>query len=202
MKLMTKLILLVAGIIAGGLVIAVLVATNVLPFGPPVSTKTEDRSSQVIQAIERKEEVVLLSLGIQGIETRESSQEWIFGVIPGSERATFIQYRFHAKLGINGSDVTITPNGENAFHIDIPKFLFIGHQDPTFELVTERNGILSWVTPSIDPIEMVNNILNSEAKQGYIDFNEAILKDQARAFYSGIILGIDPTINVSFTFAD
>src|SRR5690606_24848172 len=98
MKLMNKLVLIGGGILAGALVVILLMVTNGFGLGPLFSTNTTDDNSQVIQAIEGKEEVVLLSLGIQGIEKRESSQEWWLGTIPGSERATYIQYRFYAKL--------------------------------------------------------------------------------------------------------
>ncbi len=200
MKFFKKLLLVVAGVVAGIVVLAILAATNVFSFGPLVTTNSTDRGTQVIQAVEGKSEVALLSLGIQGIESRESNSEWFLGVIPGSERATFIQYSFHAKLGIDGAKVTITQTGENTFHIVIPEFIFIGYQDPTFELVTERNGLLSFVTPAIDQLEMANKILDDNAKQGHIDANRQILQDQAQAFYSGIVRGIDPTIELEFTF--
>lgn len=56
------------------------------------------------------------------------------------------------------------------------------------------------MTPKIDPVEMINDILNADEKDRYIDSNEAILKDQAKAFYRGIITSIDPTIDVKFEF--
>lgn len=47
---------------------------------------------------------------------------------------------------------------------------------------------------------MINNILSDENKQKYITQNEAALKEQAKAFYSGIIAGVDPEITIEFEF--
>lgn len=48
---------------------------------------------------------------------------------------------------------------------------------------------------------MVNNIFSNENKHKYISQNEEALKDQAKAFYSGIIASVDPEITVDFEFA-
>lgn len=145
--------------------------------------------------------VSLLSLGIQGI-AEKTGKTTVFGVeVPGSERATFIQYTFSAKLGFDGKDVKIEERGTNQYTISIPEFVFIGHDDVDLKLVTEKNGVLSWTNPKIDTLEMANHILNDKAQDGYIDSNEAVLKDQAKAYYNGIVKGIDPTIDLDFEFA-
>ena len=159
-----------------------------------------DRDQRTITSLQREEQVVLLSLGIQGIAER-NEKSVIFGVeVPGSGRATFLQYKFNAKLGIEGKDVTIVPNGEDSFRISIPEFVFIGHDNPNFKLAAENNGALSWFTPEADTIDMINNILDAEAQQEYIDSNEDILRDQATVFYTSIIESIDPAINLTFDF--
>ena len=120
--------------------------------------------------------------------------------VPGSERATFIQYGFDAKLGIEGKDVKLVQAGENDYVISIPEFIFIGHTNESFKLVTEDNGVLSWVTPEIDTAEMISGILNDGDKDKYVASNVETLKDQARAFYAGIVAGIDPAITVRVEF--
>jgi hypothetical protein len=82
-----------------------------------------------------------------------------------------------------------------------PEFVFIGHDDEDFQLVTENNGALSWLTPEIDQFELVNTILNDEAKDEYIKSNEELLRDQARDFYGGIVTSVDPDVEVQFRFA-
>lgn len=170
-------------------------------FSSPVGATSQYHNTQVINAVTRTEEVSLLSLGIQGI-AEKTGKTTVFGVeVPGSERATFIQYTFSAKLGFDGKDVKIEERGTNQYTISIPEFVFIGHDDVDLKLVTEKNGVLSWTNPKIDTLEMANHILNDKAQDGYIDSNEAVLKDEAKAYYNGIVKGIDPTIDLDFKFA-
>lgn len=162
---------------------------------------TEDRDSRVITAITESEQVVLLSLGIQGIAERETSELW--GVeVPWSDRAAFIRYGFTAKLGIDGGDVSIEQTGADTFLLSIPEFIFIGHEKETFEVVVEDNGALSWFTPEVDTVDMITKILNDDTEAQYIDANEWVLRDQAVAFYEGIVAGIDPSLTVEFEFRD
>lgn len=165
-------------------------------------TVNQDRDSQVITAITRTEQVVLLSLGIQGIAEREMSSQLLGVKVPWSDRATFLQYGFTAKLGIDGGDVSIEQIGTDAFLISIPEFIFIGHEKETFEVVVEDNGALSWITPEADTAKMITKILNDATEAQYIDANEAVLRDQAAAFYEGIVAGVDPGLTVEFEFRD
>lgn len=77
----------------------------------------------------------------------------------------------------------------------------MGHDDQTFELVAEDNGALSWVTPEIDSVEMVNKILDDTAQAEYIASNAETLQEQAASFYRGIVTGIDPELTVEFAYA-
>ncbi|AQP43569.1 hypothetical protein [Tessaracoccus flavus] len=171
-------------------------AAPTLPFLKDVV----DRDSRTVASLSREEQVVLLSLGIQGIAERNEKSS-VFGFdVPGSGRATFLQYEFNAKLGLEGKDVTIEPTGEDSFRITIPEFVFIGHDNPNFRLAAEDNGVLSWITPEADTVDMINNILDSEAQQEYIDSNEDILRDQAEVFYTSIIESVDPDVTLTFDF--
>lgn len=173
------------------------VAPKVLP-----ETVTESRSTQIIQAVTREEQVVLLGLGIQGIDVKKAhSKTWWGEVLPGSERKMLLQYSFTAKIGIEGNDVDIVKVAEDHFIVSIPEFVFIGHDDEHFESAIESNGVLSWVTEEIDPITAVNNILGDENKQEYLEQHAESLQEQARAFYEGLVLSIDPGVVVEFEFA-
>lgn len=180
------------------------VALGAMPAGFSIfasGTKSETRNTQVINSITRQEQVVLLSLGIQGIqEERQSAMRFLGVEVPKSGRASFMQYAFSAMLGIDGKDVRIAQTGEDEYLVSIPDFIFIGHDDESFELITEDNGALSWMTPKIDTVEMINDILTDDAKDQYIDSHEEVLRDQVKAFYKGIITSIDPTIDVEFEF--
>lgn len=165
--------------------------------------RSDSHDSRAIQSLSREEQVVLMRLGIQGIAEKNEAGKFPFLKIniPGSERATFLQYEFNAKLGIEGRDVKVEQTADNEYLVTIPEFVFIGHSDESFRLVTEANGILSWATPKIDTVEMINKVLNEDEQDAYISKNEDILKDQAKFFYGNIFKGIDPDIEVKFEFA-
>lgn len=167
----------------------------------PFGIESESHDSQVIQAIERTQEVSLVSLGIQGIKQKDQSGT-IFGMnIPGTGEKVFLQYSFDAKLGIDGAQVNVTKTGKNAYLIAVPEFIFIGYDEPTFKVAAEDGGALSWVTPDIDEVEMVNEILNDDARRTYIDSNEQLLKEQTKVFYRSLITSIDPAVTMTFEFA-
>lgn len=193
-KVLIVALVLAVGLIGGGAAMAGL--TGVSPFG----STSESRNTQIIQSIERQEQVVLLSLGIQGIaEERVSST--VFGrQLPGSGRALFLQYTYNAKLGIEGAQVTIEPTGENAYLITIPEFIFIGHDDVQFRTALEENGVLSWTTPDIDTAQVISEILSDAAQAEHVVNNQQILEEQAIAFYSGIISGVDDQATLDFEF--
>ncbi|MGV9769049.1 hypothetical protein ACWDR7_06140 [Microbacterium sp. NPDC003461] len=163
---------------------------------------TDERSTEVITAVTRQQQVALLSLAVQGISQRRDSSTFLGIDIPGSERASFMQYAFTAKLGVDGDEVRVEPQGAGGYVVTIPDFVFIGHDDASFELVTESNGVLSWITPEIDQLEMVTAVLSDDVKADYIEENLQVLREQSEAFYRGIIVGVDPEADVTFRFAD
>lgn len=173
---------------------------NVFPQFTLFSQQEESYDSQVINAVDRIEQVALVSLGIQGITERRSNSE-LFGItVPGSGRVTFIQYSFNGKLGIDGEDVTVTPTGENSYLVSIPQFIFIGYDDLDFKVAAEDNGVLSWVTADIDSLDIVNEVLDGAAQQEYLQGNVDLLEEQAQTFYRSIILSVNPEIQVEFEF--
>lgn len=160
----------------------------------------ESTNSQVINAVEREEQVVLLSLGIQGL-TEKSSAGQVFGVkVLGTSRTQFVQYSYKAKLGIEGKDVRVTETGEHAYTVQIPDFIFIGHSDEEFKTAVENNGVLSWTTQPLDAASTVTDVLSADKKRKDINDNRELLQDQARNFYEGIIRGVDPDAQVTMEF--
>ena len=150
--------------------------------------------------MERQEQVVLLSLGIQGLAEKSSAGE-VFGVrVPWTDRTQFVQYSYKAKLGIEGKDVRVTETSEHAYTVDIPEFIFIGHSDEEFKTAVEDNGVLSWTTQPLDAASTVSDVLSADKKRKDINDNRELLQDQARAFYEGIIRGVDPEAHVTMTF--
>jgi len=192
-KISTALVL----VALGG--VLVLGAGALVP-GLPWSSASSSDSSLVVTAIERTEEVSLLTVGVQGItEARESKE--IFGItVPGSERAKFIQHEFNLKLGIDGSQVTIEETGDNEFTLTVPRFIVIGHDELDIDTVVEDNGILSWVSSDISESEETEKVLSADALAEYVVKYDDLLRDQTEFFYSSIIRSIDPSIDLEFVF--
>lgn len=164
--------------------------------------KPESTDTQVVRALQRTEEVSLLRLGITGIKSQETSGHFFSMEIPGTDRAKFIQYTFDAKLGFEGKDAHILHQEGKIFTIEIPEFKFIGYDNPEYRVIVETNGAMSFGTPQIDTAEMINEILNDKTKQSYLEENIDLLKEQAKSFYTSIILSIDPEVKLNFVFAD
>lgn len=166
----------------------------------PLGFDSESHDSQVIQAMERTQEVSLLSLGIQGIKEEDGCAKAFGNCIPGTGETVFLQYNFTAKLGIDGAQVKVTKTGESAYLISVPEFQFIGYDEPTFKVAVEDGGVLSWATPDVDQVEMVNEILNDDARETYLTSNEELLEEQTKVFYDSLITSIDPGIETKFEF--
>ena len=82
--------------------------------------------TQIVEAVTKEQEVSLVSLSIQGVE-EQTSDGSVFGVrIPGSTRTSFILYSYDAKLGIDGTAVTVSIVDDTTVHVHVPEFMFIG----------------------------------------------------------------------------
>ncbi|HEY8700054.1 MAG TPA: hypothetical protein VIM08_03655 [Arthrobacter sp.] len=174
---------------------------NALALSSLLTSSSNERDSQVVQSVTRVQEVALLSLHIEGVARHESNGEILGVAVPESKKTTLIQYKFDAKLGIDGSQVKIEHTGPESFRVTIPEFIGIGFDDPVFEDPLESSDALSWLAPPAVQTRMINNILSDENKQKYITQNEAALKEQAEVFYSEIIASVDPEITIGFEFA-
>lgn len=174
---------------------------NALALSSFFTSSSNERDSQVVQSVKRVQEVALLSLHIEGVARHESSGEILGVAVPATEKTTLIQYKFDAKLGIDGSQVKIEATGPESFRVAIPQFIGIGFDDPVFEDPLESNNALGWLAPPAVQTQMINNLLSDENKQKYISQNAAALKEQAKVFYSEIIATVDPDVTVDFEFA-
>lgn len=167
----------------------------------PLGIQSESSDSQVIQSIERTEEVSLLALGIQGIKQTDRCSEAFGKCIPGTGESVFLQYNFTGKLGVDGSRVDVTKTGESAYKISVPEFDFIGYDAPTFKTAVEDGGILGWVTPDVDKAEMITEILDNEAQQKYVDDHEQMLQEQTKLFYDNLITSIVEDVETTYEFS-
>lgn len=182
------------------LAIGVFAVVKELGWLSPFGIESQSHDSQVIQAIERTQEVSLVSLGIQGIKEKDQSGT-IFGKhIPGTGKKLFLQYGFKAKLGIDGSRVKVTKTRPQHYRISVPKFMFIGYDAPHFKVAVEDGDFLSWITPDIDQAELITEIVNDDAKEKYIASNDDLLRSQTEVFYNSLVTSIDPHAVIKYEF--
>lgn len=157
--------------------------------------------TEVVQSIELKQDVTLMSLGIQGLKEVEKGTHIGTWKVPGTTSTTYLKYSFDGQLGLDGSKVSTTKTGEKAYKVSIPAFKFLGHDNEKFETSESSDGVLSFVTPDADHDDLVNSVLDDSTEAQYVKQNEDLLERQAKDFYSNIIHAIDPDITLTFTFA-
>lgn len=199
---MTKKILSIAGALI--LVLALLgggfLWGKTTSLGTPAETVTETDSSEVIHAVQRREEIVLLSTATQGLHTTQNTAKLFKWGVPGSQKTNILQYKFTAKLGIDGKEVAVEELAPDHFKLIIPPFKFIGFSEPEFKTVHQHGEVLSFVTADIDVAEGINEVLNEEKRNEHIQLNLELLKDQTESFYGDLIHSIDPEAQLEFEF--
>lgn len=199
----TMKVLKTLAVLAGVLVVAVgaLAVSVVQGWLSPFGIGSESKDSQVITAIERTQEVSLLSLAVQGLRSEKRDREVFGRSVPGSGETVYIEYAFDAKLGLDGAQVDVQKTGEATYVVIVPDFRFIGYDEPTFKEALADGGVLSWITPDIDQLDMVNDILDDEAQQAYLEDQRTALQDQTEVFYDSLISGIDPAAETTYEFS-
>ncbi|OHF36117.1 hypothetical protein [Corynebacterium sp. HMSC074A01] len=199
---MTKKILSVAGALI--LVVALLGGGFLVGksdfLSAPVETVTETDNSEIIHAVQRREEIVLLSTSTQGLYTTQNTARLFKWGVPGSQKTNILQYKFTTKLGLDGKEVKVEEVAPGHFKLIIPPFKFIGFSDPEFKTVHQHGEVLSFVTADIDTAEGINAVLNEEKRAEHIQLNLDLLKEQTQTFYDGIIHAVDPEAELEFEF--
>lgn len=160
----------------------------------------QSTDEKVVHSLTLPNEVILLRLGIQGITEEQSGAEILGQQIPGTTHHHLLQYSFQASLGVNGKDVNISQVSEKKYRIDVPKFVFLGQSDIQLKTIVDNDGVLSFLSTDVDPLQVATRVLNTDAKNEYITQNIDILKRQTQDYYSGIVRAIDPEIELDFTF--
>jgi hypothetical protein len=182
------------------LVAALAAAVVVLLILNFTGSTTSTNKTETITYLEKNKEIALVTLGIADIFDQKESTT-IFGKkLVGSDKHTFIKATFEAKLGIDGKNVTVKKTGEKEYEINIPKFIFIGYDNPNFEHVADDNGVLSFVTKDINQTEMVNKILDVKGQDKYIEKYTELLKESAEEFYKNLLPSFDKDAKLKFNY--
>ena len=181
------------------IVLAVVIIGGIAFLGDNDSSSSS--SIKVVETVEEIGEIATLQLSIVDVLDEQKATPFLGLVdLPGSTRKTLIKIEYDAKLGIDGTEVTITPKGKDAYEIRIPSFIFIGYDNLGEQFAIEQNGILSWTNPAIDKDELARKIFTAEHKQVLLKKYEEPLKTSTELFFIQLIKAIDPSAKVSFVY--
>lgn len=169
-------------------------------FGSPVQTVEKSKTTEIVQAVERRSDVVLLSAATQGLHTVERNAKFFKWDVPGSKRTNILQYSFNSQLGIDGGAVKIEETGDNKFTVTIPSFKILGYNDPEFKTVVDDDGALSFVTAEVDTAEAVTEVFGDKEREKQINDNRQLLEDQAKSYYTNIVRAIDKNAELEFEY--
>lgn len=167
---------------------------------PATHAVKTDKDSLTVKSLSKEKQIVLVNLGLSEILNEEKSSQLFGKNIVGTSRKKFIQASFDAKLGLNGKDVDITKDGKNSYLITVPKFIFIGYNNPNFKLLDEHNGVFSSFTSDINESDMINKVLNGKSKKKYLTKYDDLLRQSTKEFYRGIVQNTNPEAKLSFKF--
>ncbi|MFP7154093.1 hypothetical protein [Weissella paramesenteroides] len=167
---------------------------------PATHTVKTDKDSLTVKSLSKEKQIVLVNLGLSEILNEEKSSQLFGKNIVGTSRKKFIQASFDAKLGIDGKDVDIAKDGKNSYLITVPKFIFIGYNNPNFKLLDEHNGVFSSFTSDINESDMINKVLNGKSKKKYLTKYNDLLRQSTKEFYRGIVQNTNPDAKLSFKF--
>lgn len=205
-RIKREFIWLLVGLILGAAMVGTIVwqinKHNSHSHTPVAQTVKKDQETLTIKSLTKEKQVVLVNLGMSEVFNEEKSSQLFGKNIVGTNRKKFMQATFDAKLGINGKYVDITSNGKDSYVIKVPKFIFIGYNNPNFKLLDEHNGVFSSFTSDISETDMINKVLNDKSKQKYVEKYDGLLKKSAKQFYRELAHSIDPDAKLSFKFSN
>lgn len=150
---------LIAGVTAGILTPAWLVSS--------AGSHSVVKNEHVVTSIEKKEQTVLLALGVQGISEAKGIPPAVLRDIPLLEKARYMQYGMTAKLGVDAVDVKST--GDHEFLVTVPPFIWIGEEGMQVERVIGNDGVLSAFTTQKTESEQFNAIIDAELKTKHLE---------------------------------
>ncbi|WP_336625243.1 MULTISPECIES: hypothetical protein [unclassified Microbacterium] len=182
---------LVAGVAAGVLTPAWLVSA--------LGSHSVLKNEQVVTSMEKKEQTVLLQLGVKGVSEAEGIPPAILKDFPLLQKARYMIYGGKVKLGVD--HVIVKATGDHEFTVEVPEFIWIG-DDVDVEQIISSDGILSAFTAQKSEAEQFNNLISNEDKADYVEQNLSALRDQAEFVFTKYATSIDPNATLTFVFAN
>lgn len=167
-------------------------------------TTSVTSDSRIVESIEMKQDIVLMHVNTHGLFDETLNNVKKLGItVPDSDRRLILSYRYTANLGIDGKDVDIKKTGEKSYTITIPPFKVLGTSDLKWEKEISLDGSLSFVNEEINRSKIQTCLLSDETlSRKHLPESDELMRDQAEAFYSTIVHGIDPEIELTFEFTE
>ncbi|MBW9093326.1 hypothetical protein JNB62_06495 [Microbacterium jejuense] len=162
--------------------------------------QTPIRNEQVVTSIEKEEQTVLLSLGVEGISEAEGIPPAILKDFPLLAKARYMVYSMKAQLGVD--TVTIEATDDHKFIVTVPEFIWIGQDEFKVGDVFSNDGVLSAFTEQDSESEQVTAIINDEVKQKHLAANQELLRDQTEFYFTKLATSIDPDAELTFVFEE
>ncbi|WCC80457.1 hypothetical protein O6R08_02745 [Cutibacterium equinum] len=169
-------------------------------FGDVAGTSEKTTDRRVVESMELKGDVILLSMRMEGILQKDQARTLGGHEIWGTTKTQFIQYGYDAQLGVDGQAVKVKREDPTHITVTVPPFKFIGHSNEEFKKAAENDGALSFVTADIDTAKAITEVLNPATEQQQVKENGKTLKAQCEKFYRGIAEGIDPNVKIKFVY--
>lgn len=191
------IVVLVLGALIGGIAAGILTPAWLVSA---VGSQSVVKNEQVVTSIKKKEQTVLLELGIQGISEAKGIPPALLREVPLLKKARYMQYGMTAKLGVDA--VEVKPTADHEFLVTVPPFIWIGEDGLTIERVIGDDGILSAFTEQKTQSEQFNSIIDTELKKKHLEGNQEALRDQAEFYFTKMATSIDPDAVVKFKFTE
>lgn len=168
--------------------------------------KVENQSYSTVKYIEKVNQTVFLSVGIQHVETKTENTKipWTDIGIPLSEKKALIILNYQAKMGIK-KPVRIIELYNNNYQIEVPEYEVIGislDEEKPYQLYDSRGELLSASTKDIDTGEMVTKSLSNKDQEMYLKNYREQITESAKNYYMTLFKSINPDANVTFIFSD
>lgn len=189
-------VVLVVGALAGGYLAGI--------FTPPwlvaaLGSQSVIKNEQVVTSMEKKEQTVLLELGVKGVSEAEGIPPAVLKDFPLLKKARYMIYSGKVKLGVDS--VLVKATGDHTFTVSVPEFIWIS-DDVNVDRVISSDGLLSAFTAQKSEIEQINNLVSSADRADYLEQNRQTLRDQAEFVFTKYAKSIDPEATLKFVYAD
>jgi hypothetical protein len=189
-------------VLVGGALVAGVAAGLLTPpwLASALGPQTPIRNEQVVTSIQKEEQSVLLTLGVQGISEAKGIPPAILKDFPLLQKARLMQYSMKAKLGVDA--VTIDATDDHRFVVTVPGFIWIGQDNLKIDRVFGDDGVLSAFTEQDSETEQYNAIVADDLKQKYLEGNDDALRDQAEFYFTKLAKSIDRDAELTFVFEE